>query len=187
MIKIGEKIPNLSFDIFQNGDIKTVNFKNFKNRWLILFFYPADFTFVCPTELEGLADSYKFFKEAGAEVISVSRDTPFVHKAWHESDKAIEKIEYPMAADPKGEICRTFGTFEEEDGLSLRATYIIDPEGIVKSFEMNDNSIGRNIAETLRKLKAAIFTSKNDGKVCPLNWSPEKEALSLPSLSIFKK
>lgn len=187
MVRIGQKIPNLSFEIFQNGDIKEVNFESYAGKWIVLFFYPADFTFVCPTELEGLADSYSIFKELGAEVISVSRDTAFVHKAWHSQSSAIKKINYPMASDLKGELCEAFGTFEEEGGLSLRSTYIIDPNGIAKSFEINDNSIGRNVNETIRKLQAAIFTSKNGGKVCPLNWTPDKEALSLPSLSIFEK
>lgn len=186
MIRVGDNIADLKFDIFHGGDIRESSLDTYKGKWLVLFFYPADFTFICPTELEAFADMHDKFKELGAEVLSMSRDTAFVHQAWHKENKAIGKIKYPMGSDIKGHVTRAFGAFEEEDGLALRATFIINPEGVVKAFEINDNSIGRNVSETFRKLQAAIFTSKHSGEVCPVSWTPEKESLKLPDLSILK-
>lgn len=183
---VGKRIDNFSFEVFKDGDIKRVDLNSYLGKWLVLFFYPADFTFICPTELESLADKYDLFKSEGAEVVSMSRDTAFVHKAWHESDKRIGKIKYFMGSDISGSITRYFDVFETEDKLALRATFIIDPKGIVKSAEVNDNSIGRNIDEILRKLQAAIFTSKNSGEVCPVNWTKSSNSLKLPTLSILK-
>tara|TARA_Y100001935_G_C17310986_1_gene516190 strand:+ start:2666 stop:3277 length:612 start_codon:yes stop_codon:yes gene_type:complete len=173
-------------DIFQNNDIKKVDINNFKGKWVVLFFYPADFTFICPTELSELADKYSDFVSEGAEVISVSRDSAFVHKAWSEKDPRIGKISYPMAADVKGDLTELFDVFEEPRGMSLRATLIIDPEGFIVSKDVNDNSIGRNIDEILRKLQAAKFTRSNSGEVCPVNWTPKSDSLKLPELSILK-
>jgi len=142
-----------------------------------LVFYPADFTFVCPTELAELADYYERFKELGAEVMSVSTDTVFVHKAWHDNSPSIKKVKFPMLADPIGKLCRELGTYIEGEGLSQRASFIIDPDGILKSFEMHDNSIGRNADELLRKLKAAKFVREHKGQVCPANWEEGKTAM----------
>lgn len=199
MIKVGSKIADinyevadgenlLDFEIFHNNDITKTSFSKYEGKWLVLFFYPADFTFICPTELEAFADKYEDFKKLGAEVISMSKDTAFVHKAWHKENKGISKIKYPMGSDFKSNITRTFNVGEDEmnEGLPLRATFIIDPSGVVKSMEVNDNSIGRNVNETFRKLQAAIFTSKHKGEVCPVNWSPEKKSLKLPDLTILK-
>ena len=124
---IGETVPNLSFDIYQNDKEKKVKLHDYKGKWLILFFYPADFTFVCPTELEEMAMQYEAFKKEGAEIVSVSTDTVFTHKAWHDTSPAIGKIKFPMAADPTGRLSRSFGTYIEEEGLSLRGTFIISP------------------------------------------------------------
>ena len=170
MIKIGDKIPDMEFEVFHEEEIKKVKFSDYNGKWIVLVFYPADFTFVCPTELEQLAELHEEFKKEGAEVISVSTDTVFVHKAWHDQSPAIKKIKYPMAADPTGKMCREFGTYIEEEGVSLRGSFVINPEGIVKAFEVHDNSIGRNAKELLRKLKAAKFVSEHKGQVCPANW-----------------
>lgn len=177
MVKINEKIPDFSAKAFHNGEIKDVSFSGFNGKWLVLLFYPADFTFICPTELEEAAESYGKFKELNAEILSISTDTAFSHKAWHDVSPSIKKIKYPMLADTTGKICREFGTYIEEEGLSLRATFIIDPDGVLKSFEIHDNSIGRNINEILRKLQAARFVREHKGQVCPASWLPGKETL----------
>lgn len=186
MLKVGDTIPDMEFEVFHKNEIKKMKFSDFKGKWLILLFYPADFTFVCPTELEEAAENYDKFKKENAEIISVSVDTAFVHKAWHDTSNAIKKISFPMAADPTKNICKTFNTLIENDGLSIRATFIIDPEGKIKSIEMHDNGIGRNIKETLRKLEAAKFIAENQGYVCPASWTPDKKALK-PSLDLIGK
>src|SRR3989344_3684601 len=136
MIKIGEKIKDFKFRAYHGGKDIEMKLSQFRGRWLILLFYPADFTFVCPTELEEAADMYDQFKKLNAEIISVSTDTAFVHKAWHDVSPAIGKVKYPMAADATGKICREFGTYMDDTGLSLRASFIIDPEGVLKSLEL---------------------------------------------------
>lgn len=183
MLKIGSQLPELKVQTYHNNDIKELNFADLKGKWSVVVFYPADFTFICPTELEELADNYEKFQEIGAEVLSVSTDTVFVHKAWHDTSKAIGKIKFPMVADPTGQVCREFGTMIEEEGLSLRGTFIVDPEGKLVSFEINDNSIGRSAKELLRKLQAAKFVYEADGEVCPASWEPGKETLK-PSLDL---
>ena len=146
----------------------------------------ADFTFVCPKELEDAAKCYKEFQAEGAKVISVSTDTAFAHKAWHDNSPAIGKITYPMASDPTGKICRAFNTYVEDEGLSLHATYIINSEGNAKSIEVHNNSIGRNILETLRKLQAAKFVAEHKGKVCPASWVLGKDTLT-PNIDLVGK
>ena len=177
MAQIGEKIADFSFDVYYNDDIKKMRFSDFKGKWLVLLFYPADFTFVCPTELEEAAEYYDEFRKAGAEVLSISTDTAFVHKAWHDQSPSIRKIQYPMAADPTGKVCRYFGTYLDEEGISLRGSFIIDPDGILKAIEIHDNSIGRSAEEILRKLQAAVFIHGHEGEVCPASWRPGKKTL----------
>lgn len=186
MIKIGEKIPQLEAEGYQNGKTKKFKLADYKGKWLVLAFYPADFTFVCPTELEELADLYPDFKKADAEVMSVSTDTVFVHKAWHDASPAIKKIKYPMLADPNRKVCQAFGTLIEEEGLSQRGSFIIDPDGVLKSYELHDNSIGRSAKEILRKLTAAKFVRENKGLVCPASWEPGKKNLK-PGLDLVGK
>ena len=186
MVKIGEKISDFSLDAFCEENIKKIKLSNYKGKWLILFFYPADFTFVCPTELEELAENYNEFKKLNAEVFSISTDTVFVHKAWHDNSPAIRKVKFPMLADPTGKLCREFGTYIEEEGLSLRGTFIIDPDGILKTLEIHDNSIGRSAAELLRKLQAAKFVRENKGNVCPASWKPGRKTLK-PGLKLIGK
>ena len=186
MLRINEKVPDFEVDAFHNGEIEKVRFSDHRGRWLVLIFYPADFTFVCPTELEEMAGLYDRFRTLDAEVMSVSRDTAFVHKAWHDNSPAIKKIRYPMVADPTGLLCREFGTYIESEGISLRASFIVDPDGVLKAMEMHDNSFGRSAREILRKLEAAKFVHDHKGSVCPAGWEPGEDAL-IPSLDMVGK
>ncbi|MFQ5413028.1 MAG: peroxiredoxin [Phycisphaerae bacterium] len=186
MLRIGHNVPDFEREAYHANEIKTVRLSDYRDRWLVMVFYPADFTFVCPTELEELADRYDRFKELGAEVLSVSTDTVFAHKAWHDTSPSIQKIGFPMLADPTTALCREFGTYIESDGLSLRGSFIIDPDGILKAFEMHDNSIGRSAAELLRKLEAAIFVRTHGGEVCPASWKPGDTTLK-PGLDLVGK
>ncbi|HMK45903.1 MAG TPA: redoxin domain-containing protein [Methanocella sp.] len=181
-LSINDKIPDLEADAYYNGNITKIKFSDYKGKWLVFIFYPADFTFVCPTELEEMAKYYTNFTDLGAEVFSVSRDTAYAHKAWHDSSPELKAIQYPMIADTTGNICRAFGTYNESDGLSRRATFIFDPDGNLKAIEMNDNNFGRNTKELLRKLEAAKFVRENHGRVCPASWQPGEETIQ-PSLS----
>ncbi len=179
-LRINDRIPDFVADAYHNNNITRINFGDYRGKWMVFIFYPADFTFVCPTELEEMASLYKNFTGLGAEVFSVSRDTAYVHKAWHDSDPRVGKIQYPMIADTTGNLCRAFGTYNESDGLSQRASFIIDPDGNVKAIEIHDNSFGRNTKELLRKLEAAKFVRENGDKVCPVSWEPGEETIQLP-------
>ncbi len=187
-IKIGETIPEINFEIYDpiKDQDRKAKLSEFRGKWLVLMFYPADFTFVCPTELEEMAGLYEDFKKEGAEVLSVSTDTVFVHKAWHDHSDAIKKIKYPMAADPTGALSKAFGTYIDEEGLSLRGTFIIDPKGELKGIEITHNDIGRKAAETLRKMRAAKFVATNPGKVCPASWEPGDKTLK-PGMDLVGK
>ena len=190
MLKISDFLPNEKFRIYYNNKDLETNFENYKGKWLILFFYPSDFTFVCPTELEELAIMYDEFTKINAEILSVSTDTVFVHKAWHDNSKAISKIKFPMVADPMGVLCKAFGTYievGEDAGLSQRATFLIDPNQKIVAYEMNDNSIGRNAKELFRKLQAAKYVFDNGHKlVCPASWEPGDKTLE-PGLDLVGK
>jgi len=185
-VRIGEKVPDATFDVYHKDSEKKMSISKFKGKWLILFFYPADFTFVCPTELEDMALIYDKFVKEGAEVISVSTDTVYVHKAWHDASKAIGKIKYPMAADPQHTLSHMMGVHLEDEGLALRGSFIIDPDGILRVIEINDNNIGRNAKELLRKLQAARFVHEHGDKVCPANWNPGDDTLE-PGLDLVGK
>ena len=170
---IGKTVPNLEFDFFHKEAFHRGHFSDYRGKWVVLFFYPADFTFICPTELEEMQKNYAQFQELGAEVLSVSTDTKFTHKAWHDHSTAIKKITYPMVADPSQDISRTFGVYidEGEDrGLALRGSFIIDPDGVLQAYEVHANNVGRSADELLRKLEAAIFVRTHGGEVCPANW-----------------
>ena len=190
MIKIGEKVQDFEVDAYHIDKVKKIKLYDFKGKWVVMLFYPADFTFVCPTELEEAALLYDDFKKEGAEILSVSRDTVFVHKAWHDHSAAIGKIKYPMLADPTGKLCKQFGTYIEEHpedaGLSWRGSFIIDPDGVLKAIDIHDNSIGRSAEEILRKLQASKFVRENDGQVCPAGWKPGKKTLK-PGLDLVGK
>jgi len=185
-LQIGKTAPDFTAEAYHEDKVKKIALKQLRGKWVVLAFYPADFTFICPTELGELADNYPTFRKLNAEVLSVSTDTPFVHKAWHEASATIRKIHFPMVADPTREICRKYGTLIEDQGLSWRATVIIDPNGIVKWFEMHDNSIGRSTAEILRKLQAAQYVAKHPGEVCPVSWTPGAKTLK-PGLHLVGK
>ncbi len=183
---IGQQVTDLEMEVFHNEETKKIKLSAYRGKWVILFFYPADFTFVCPTELEEMALSYPEFSKMNTEVISVSRDTVFVHKAWHDHSPAIKKITFPMAADPTGTICREFGVMIESEGLALRGTFIIDPEGVLKAFEVHDNSIGRSAAELVRKIQAAQYVAEHGGEVCPASWRPGGKTLR-PGMDLVGK
>jgi peroxiredoxin (alkyl hydroperoxide reductase subunit C) len=186
MIKIGEKVEDIQVQAYHHDDIKPVKLSDYRGKWAVLVFYPADFTFICPTELEELALHYEEFKKLGAEVLSVSTDTVYVHKAWHDASPAIKKINFPMLADPAAKLCRQFGTLIEDAGLSLRGSFIVDPDGVLKCYELHDNSIGRSAKELLRKVAAAKFVRENKGEVCPASWEPGKKTLK-PGLGLVGK
>ena len=185
-LQIGDKLPELKFKVYHEDKEKEMSTKDLAGKWTIFFFYPADFTFVCPTELEELANMYEDFKKEGAEIISVSTDTVFVHKAWHDESPAIGKIKFPMAADPTSELCHVFGTYIEDEGLSLRGTFVIDPDGVLKAIEINHNDIGRSAKELSRKLRAAKFVRENGGQVCPASWEPGQDTLK-PGMDLVGK
>lgn len=186
ILKIGQPAPNFYAEAFIDGQIKKVSLNDYKGKWTILFFYPADFTFVCPTELGEMADKYEEFKELNAEILSISTDTVFVHKAWHDTSETIKKIKFPMVADPTHEISKKYQTLIENEGVALRGSFLIDPDGILKAYEIHDNSIGRSADELFRKLQAAKFTRENGGEVCPANWKPGEKTLK-PGLELVGK
>ena len=171
---------------YHTGNFVEVTQDTLKGKWSIFVFYPADFTFVCPTELSDLADNYAEFQKLGAEIYSVSTDTHFTHKAWSDTSETIGKIKYPMIADPTGAITRNFGGMIEEEGLALRGTFVINPEGQIKLCEIHDNGIGRDAKELLRKLKAAKYVAEHPGEVCPAKWKEGEETLT-PSLDLVGK
>ncbi len=185
-MRIGDTLPDLELDAFYEGKDQKININDYEGKWKIFFFYPADFTFVCPTELEELADMYEEFKKEDAEIFSVSTDTVFVHKAWHDSSQAIGKVEFPMVADPTGELCDLFGTYIYDEGVSLRGTFLVDPDGKLVTMEIHDNSIGRSAKELMRKLKAAKFVYEHGDKVCPASWEPGKDTLE-PGMDLVGK
>lgn len=195
-VRVGETIPDYEFEAYmpEADDSKEMKLSDYRGKWLVLMFYPADFTFVCPTELEDMAKLYPKMKEIGAEVISFSTDTVFTHKAWHDHSPAIKQIKYPMGADPTGKISYAFGVLIdnestellEDEGLAMRGTFIIDPNGVLRSVEINHNSIGRKAVETLRKIQAAQYVEKHPGNVCPANWEPGDDTLE-PGMDLVGK
>lgn len=183
---INTKLPEFKAQAYHRGEFKTVTDKDLAGKWSIFFFYPADFTFVCPTELVDVAEKYAEFQKMGVEVYSVSTDTHFTHKAWHDTSDSIKKINYPMLADPTGHLSRSFGVYIEEAGLAHRGTFLIDPDGKVKIAEINDGGIGRNADELLRKVQAAQFVRLNPNQVCPAKWKPGSDTLK-PGLDLVGK
>jgi peroxiredoxin (alkyl hydroperoxide reductase subunit C) len=183
---INSKIPEFKVQAYHQGEFRTVSQEDLKGKWSIFFFYPADFTFVCPTELGDMADRYEDFKKMGVEVYSVSTDTHFVHKAWHDASETIKKIHYPMLADPTGVLTRAFGVHIEEQGIAYRGTFVVDPEGRIKIAEIHDNGIGRSADELLRKVQAAQFVATHPGEVCPAKWKPGAQTLK-PGINLVGK
>ncbi|WP_062060852.1 alkyl hydroperoxide reductase subunit C [Cellvibrio sp. OA-2007] len=186
MATINSEIKPFSAQAYHQGKFVPVTDADLKGKWSVVFFYPADFTFVCPTELGDLADNYAEFQRMGVEIYSVSTDTHFTHKAWHDSSETIGKIQYPMIGDPTGTITRNFGVMIEEAGLADRGTFVIDPEGKIQIIEINAGGIGRDASELLRKVKAAQYVAAHPGEVCPAKWK-EGEATLAPSLDLVGK
>lgn len=189
-LSIGQIVPNFEMEVYDpvKGDFGKVSVEDIKARrqWLVLFFYPADFTFVCPTELDDLADKYKEMKDLGCEVVAVSTDTKFSHMAWHQSEKLLSGVKYPMGADPTGKVSRLFGVYDENTGLALRGTFIINPEGKLIANEINFYNVGRNAEELLRKMQANIYLAGHPDEVCPAAWREGEKTLK-PSAKIVGK
>ena len=183
---INSKITDFKVQAYQNEEFIEVNSKDLNGKWSIFFFYPADFTFICPTELEDMANKYEEFKKIGVEIYSVSTDTHFSHKAWHDASDTIRKIKYPMLADPTGFLAKAFGVYIEEAGMAYRGTFLVNPEGEIKLAEMHDNGIGRNADELLRKTQAAQYIRENPDEVCPAKWQPGSKTLK-PGLDLVGK
>ena len=186
MSLINKKLEDFSVQAYHDGDFKEVTLEDVKGKWSIFFFYPADFTFVCPTELADLQDNYAKLQEINCEVYSVSTDSHFVHKAWADATDTIGKIKYPMLADPAHVLSRQFEVLIEEAGQALRGTFIVNPEGEIKAYEIHDLGIGRTAEETVRKVQAAQFVAEHGDKVCPAKWTPGEETLE-PSLDLIGK
>jgi peroxiredoxin (alkyl hydroperoxide reductase subunit C) len=183
---INTQAPDFKVQAYHNDDFREVTKEDLKGKWAILFFYPADFTFVCPTELGDMADRYGELQKMGVEVYSVSTDSHFVHKAWHDASETIKKIKYPMLADPTGSLTRAFGVHIEEEGMAYRGTFLINPDGVIKLAEVNDNGIGRNADELVRKVKAAQYVAAHPGEVCPAKWKEGAKTLK-PGLDLVGK
>jgi peroxiredoxin (alkyl hydroperoxide reductase subunit C) len=183
---INTKIVDFTVQAYVNDSFRTVTQADLKGKWSVFFFYPADFTFVCPTELGDMADHYEKFRALGVEIYSVSTDTHFTHKAWHDASETIKKIKFPMLADPTGLLSRAFGVHIESEGLANRGTFVVNPEGLIKVAEIHDNGIGRNAEELLRKVQAAQFVATHSGEVCPAKWKPGQDTLK-PGLNLVGK
>jgi peroxiredoxin (alkyl hydroperoxide reductase subunit C) len=186
MSLINTRVQPFKAQAYQNGKFIEVTEQSLKGKWAVFVFYPADFTFVCPTELEDVANHHAQFKDLGVEVYGISTDSHFSHKAWHDTSEAIQKVTYPLVGDKTGAITRAFGVMVEESGMALRGTFVINPEGLIKTAEVHDDGIGRDAAELLRKVKAAQYVAKHPGQVCPAKWQ-EGSATLTPSLDLVGK
>ena len=183
MTLLQHEITDFKTQAFQNDDIHEVTKQDLLGHWSVLFFYPADFTFVCPTELEDLAIKYEDFKKAGCEIYSVSCDTEFVHKAWHEANEEIAKIQYPMLADPTATLAKDLDTYNEAEGKAERGDFILSPEGKVVAYEVISSNVGRNADELLRRVQASQFVYEHGDQVCPAKWEPGDDTIE-PSLDL---
>lgn len=183
MTLLQHEITDFTVNAFQNGDFREVSKKDVLGHWSVFFFYPADFTFVCPTELEDLAEKYEEFKKLDCEIYSVSCDTHYAHKAWHDASENIAKITYPMLADPTALLAKDLDTYNEADGTAERGDFIINPEGKVVAYEVTSSNVGRNADELLRRVKASQFVYEHGDQVCPAKWEPG-EATIAPSLNL---
>ncbi len=186
MSLINSTIKPFQATAFHNGIFRDVTSDQVAGTWAIFFFYPADFTFVCPTELGDLADKYDELKAMGVEVYSVSTDTHFTHKAWHETSETIGKVRYPMLGDPTLTISRNFEILREDEGLANRGTFLVDPSGVIQFLEVTAEGIGRNATELVRKVKAAQYVAAHPGEVCPAKWEEGEDTLT-PSLDLVGK
>ncbi|KRO26749.1 alkyl hydroperoxide reductase protein c [Lactiplantibacillus fabifermentans DSM 21115] len=183
---IDQKLPEFSVNAYQQGATRTITTADVLGKWAVFFFYPADFTFVCPTELGDLQAHYEDFQKANAEIYSVSEDSEFVHKAWADATDTIGQVQYPMLADPAGKLARFFDVLDEDAGQAYRGVFIVNPEGQIKSYTINDMNIGRNANEVYRTLMAAEFVAAHGDMVCPANWHPGETPIT-PSLDLVGK
>ena len=186
MSLINTQVQPFKAQAFKNGKFIEVTEADLKGKWSVLIFMPAAFTFNCPTEIEDAAEHYGEFQKAGAEVYIVTTDTHFSHKVWHETSPAVGKAQFPLVGDPTHQLTRAFGVHIEEAGLALRGTFVIDPEGVIKTMEVHDNAIARDVTETVRKLKAAQYVASHPNEVCPAKWK-EGEATLAPSIDLVGK
>lgn len=186
MSLINTTVKPFTAKAYHQGKFIDVSDVSTKGKWAIFFFYPADFTFVCPTELGDVADLYATFQSMGVEVYGISTDTHFTHKAWHDTSDTIKKVNYPLVGDPTGTLTRNFGVMVEEAGLALRGTFVVNPEGVIKLMEVHDDGIGRDAKELLRKVQAAQYVATHPGEVCPAKWTPGAQTLA-PSLDLVGK
>lgn len=186
MSLINKSIPEFKNQAFHNGQFIEISDDTLRGQWSVLIFMPAAFTFNCPTEIEDAADNYEEFKKAGAEVYIITTDTHFSHKVWHETSPAVGKAQFPLIGDPTHSLTRGFDVHIDEEGLALRGTFIVNPDGIIKTAEVHSNEIARDVSETIRKLKAAQFTAAHPGQVCPAKWK-EGQATITPSLDLVGK
>lgn len=186
MSLINKPIKDFKVQAYHNGEFKEISSEDIKGKWSVFFFYPADFTFVCPTELEDLTDYYAEFQKIGVEIYSVSTDSHFTHKAWADTSDTIKKIKFPMLADPTTKLTKSFKVYIKEDGMALRGTFVVNPEGVIKLYEIHDNGIGRNASELLRKVQAAQFVAEHGDQVCPAKWQPGSSTLK-PGIDLVGK
>jgi len=186
MSLINTQVQPFKANAFHNGKFIEVTEQSLKDQWSVLIFMPAAFTFNCPTEIEDAANNYAEFQRAGTEVYIVTTDTHFSHKVWHETSPAVGKAKFPLIGDPTHTLTNAFGVHIPEEGLALRGTFLINPQGVIKTVEIHSNEIARDVSETLRKLKAAQYTAAHPGEVCPAKWQ-EGEATLAPSLDLVGK
>ena len=186
MSLINSQVVAFKNEAFHNGKFITVTNETLKGKWNVFIFMPAAFTFNCPTEVEDAADNYAEFQKAGAEVYIVTTDSHFAHKVWHETSPAVGKAKFPLIGDPTHVLSRGFGVHIDEDGMSLRGTFIIDPQGTIKTMEVHSNEIARDVKETVRKLKAAQYTAAHPGQVCPAKWNEGAKTIA-PSIDLVGK
>lgn len=183
MSLINKEVEDFAVQAFVNGEFKKITKADIMGKWTVFFFYPADFTFVCPTELEDLQNKMDDFNRIGCQIFSVSTDSHFVHKAWHDHSDRIKKITYPMLADPTGKLSRAFDVMIEEDGMAERGTFVVNPDGKIVAYEVNSGNVGRNADELFRKIQALQFVREHGDEVCPAKWQPGAETLK-PSLDL---
>ena len=186
MSMINKEVSDFTVQAFQNNAFKTVTKADILGKWSVFFFYPADFTFVCPTELEDLANTYDAFQEAGCEIFSVSCDTHYVHKAWHDASESIKKIKFPMLADPTHALAKDFDVYIEGEGVAERGSFIVNPEGIIVGYDVSAGNVGRNADELLRRVQASQFVAQYGDEVCPARWKPGAKTLK-PGLDLVGK
>lgn len=183
---VNSKLPEFSLKAFRDNDFANVSDQDLRGKWSILFFYPADFTFVCPTELSDLADRHDEFKALGVDLYGVSTDTHWVHKAWWDTSETIKKVKYHLLADPTAKLTEALGIYDESAGVAYRGTFLVDPDGVIQAVEIHNDGIGRNAEELLRKTKAAIFVREHPGQVCPAKWNSGDKTLT-PGLNLVGK